>query len=359
MIVDNDAQQQRPLSFPFEPPGFDGRLVDIVPGQIKWLRMPLPLALDHINLYLVRDGEGWCLVDTGLDTPATRDLWLKVLAGLDGPITRIVCTHHHGDHSGLAGWLTERLRIPLYMSRAEYFAMRLFNEPFTLDAWEHKEYFVRAGLAAAKIDELAKAMEDFRGDGNSPLARAYNRMRDGDVLTIGGRDWRVLGGDGHAPEHCSLYCQELAILLSGDQLLARISPNVGVLPFEPEANPLEDWLIALERIGRLPDDTLVLPAHDRPFHGLTRRTTELKHHHRDMLDRLSSLCAERPSTIYALSRKLFPGRQGALNDILAICETLSHLAYLLERGDVQRRLTESGSYEFHTVITATGRSTTL
>jgi glyoxylase-like metal-dependent hydrolase (beta-lactamase superfamily II) len=245
------------------PPGTDGTLIDIVPGQIKWLRMPLPMALNHINLYLVRDGAGWRMIDTGIDTAETRGLWEKILPALDGPVTGIVCTHHHSDHCGLSGWLTERLRVPLYMSRGEYFAMRMFSEQFSFDAWEYREFFTRAGLSEDRFEHLVAMFPSFRTQ--TRVARAFQRLRDGETLSIGEHRWEIRGGEGHSPEHASLYCREFGILLSGDQLLARISPNVGVLPFEPNANPLAEWFASLERIGRLPADTLVLPAHELPF----------------------------------------------------------------------------------------------
>lgn len=332
------------LCFPFKAPACTGELVDVVPGCVKWLRMPLPMALDHINLYLVRDGDGWRMIDTGFDTRQTRDLWEQILPCLDGPITGIICTHHHGDHCGLAGWLTERLRVPLFMSRAEYFAMRLLGDAFSLDSWEYKEYFSRAGLSQEKLAKLALAMQQFHMD-SSP-ARAYQRLRDGETIVIGATSWEVRGGEGHSPEHCSLYCDELGVLLSGDQLLARISPNVGVLPFEPEANPLKDWFISLERIGQLPDQTLVLPSHELPFYGLRTRAEELKQHHLGVLDRVLAFCTEQPDSIYGLSQRLFPNRRSSLDDILAVGETMAHLAYLLKQRRVQRSLNAQKCYEY-------------
>jgi glyoxylase-like metal-dependent hydrolase (beta-lactamase superfamily II) len=331
------------LTYPFEAPACNGELVDVVPGCIRWLRMPLPMALDHINLYLVRDGAGWRMVDTGFDTARTRALWERILPALDGPITGIVCTHHHGDHCGLAGWLTEKLRVPLHMSRAEYFAMRLVDD-MSLDSWEERTYFRRAGLNETEIAALAQALKQFNV--GSPPARAYQRLRDGETLVIGEYQWQLRGGEGHSPEHMALYCSELGVLLSGDQLLGRISPNVGVLPFEPEANPLKDWLMSLQRIGELPDETLVLPSHELPFYGLQTRARELQQHHLGVLDRVLALCAGQPDTVHGLSRRLFPRRLGALDSILAIGETMAHLAYLLKQRRVQRTLTSNDSYEY-------------
>jgi len=264
---------------------------------------------------------------------------------LDGPITGIVCTHHHSDHCGLAGWLTERLRVPLYMSRAEYFAMRMFGEQFSFDAWEYREFFGRAGLSADRFDQLVAMFAQFRTQ--SRAARAHQRLRDGEMLAIGDYRWEVRCGEGHSPEHASLYCKELGILLSGDQLLARISPNVGVLPFEPNANPLAEWFSSLERIGRLPDETLVLPAHELPFHGLETRAKELTEHHLATLDRLHAFCVQSPDTVVGLSYKLFPDRRSPMDDVLAISETLAHLAYLSMQGRVTKQRLQDGSDQYH------------
>ncbi|HVN41509.1 MAG TPA: MBL fold metallo-hydrolase [Steroidobacteraceae bacterium] len=332
------------LTYPFKAPACNGELVEVVPGCIKWLRMPLPMALDHVNLYLVRDGAGWRMIDTGFDTAKTRRLWEQIFPALDGPITGIVCTHHHGDHCGLAGWLTERFRVPLHMSRSEYFAMRLVRDDASVDSWEDRDYFKRAGMSEEQVEELGRALEAFSA--LSPPARAYQRMRDAETLVIGDYQWQLRMGEGHSPEHIALYCGELGVLLSGDQLLGRISPNVGVLPFEPEANPLKDWLMSLERIGELPEETLVLPSHELPFYGLRTRAAELQQHHLGVLERVLSLCAEQPDTIYGLSRRLFPERPGALNSVMAVGETMAHLAYLLKHRRVQRTVTAAGCYEF-------------
>lgn len=334
------------LVFPFPEPPTHGELVDVVPGTIRWLRMPLPIALDHINLYLVRDGAGWRLIDTGMDTTVTRGLWDALLPALGAPLTGIVCTHHHSDHSGLAGWLTERLRVPLHMSRSEYLAMRMFAEQFSFDSWEYREFFTRAGVAREQLEHIIASIRMFQF--NSPVARAYRRLRDGQRLLIGDHRWEVLSGEGHSPEHTALYCRELGVLLSGDQLLARISPNVGVLPFEPQANPLADWLESLRRIGHLPEDTLVLPAHELPFRGLVTRADELTAHHRATLDRLQAECAAAPGSVYELSNRLFPGRRGTMDEILAISETLAHLAWLLTEGLVVRDLAADGSHRYAT-----------
>lgn len=334
-----------PLRYPFEPPACNGELIDVVPGCIKWLRMPLPMALNHINLYLVRDGAGWRIVDTGFDTRATRELWEQILPALGAPITGVVCTHHHGDHSGLAGWLTERLRVPLHMSRTEYFAMRLSHD-LTLNSWEYRTYFGHAGLTDEQIARFSRTLSGFAMDSDSQPAMAYRRLRDGGTLAIGDHRWGLRAGEGHSPEHIALYCAELGVLLSGDQLLGRITPNVGVLPFEPEANPLEDWLGSLDRIAELPDETLVLPAHELPFYGLRTRATELQQHHRKVLDRVLTHCAERPLTVYGLSQRLFPNRPDTLDTIMAVGETMAHLAYLLAQQRVQRTLTAGGSHEY-------------
>ena len=210
--------------------------------------------------------------------------------------------------------------------------------------WEYREFFTRAGLSDENFEQLVALFRQFQPQ--SRVARAYQRLRDGETLAIGDHTWEIRGGEGHSPEHASLYCRQLGVLLSGDQLLARISPNVGVLPFEPNANPLAEWFGSLERIGRLPEDTLVLPAHELPFHGLETRAKELTDHHLETLDRLQAFCAECPDSVVALSHKLFRDRRSPMDDILAISETLAHLAYLLAQGRVTRHRMKDGSDQY-------------
>lgn len=335
----------RLLEFPFSAPLPDGELKDVAPG-IKWLRMPMPFRLDHINIYLVRSEGGWLIVDTGLNTDTTHLLWGGILAALpaDEPVTGVLCTHSHTDHAGALGWLVEKLRVPVYMSLGDYFSLRAMATGRGHDSWQHVEFYRQLGLPDDHIDTLTRSMGSMALYATVPSS--YRRLRNGDTLAIGATSWRIIVGEGHAPEHVSLYCEQLKVLICGDQLLPRISANVGVTAIEPDANPLLLWLESLERIGQLPADTLVLPSHDLPYRGLDKRALELREHHYEQLDKLLLLCARQPGSAYELMQAMFPRRHGPLDDFLAVSECMAHLAYLFEENKIARMLREDGTYEF-------------
>lgn len=335
----------RLLEFPFSAPLPDGELKDVAPG-IKWLRMPMPFRLDHINIYLVRSEGGWLIVDTGLNTDETRALWDAILAALpaDEPVTGVLCTHSHTDHAGSLGWLVENLRVPVYMSLGDYFSLRAAAAERGHDSWQHVEFYRQLGLPDGHVDALTKAMGSMQLYSAVPLS--YRRLRHDATLAIGADSWRIIVGEGHAPEHVSLYCEQLKVLICGDQLLPRISANVGVTATEPDANPLQLWLESLERVGKLPTDTLVLPSHDLPYRGLDKRAVELREHHEKQLDNLLRLCVQQPGTAFELMQAMFPRRHGPLDDFLAVSECQAHLVYLLHENKIVRTLQADGAYRF-------------
>lgn len=329
------------LEFPFTAPAMDGELKEVAPG-IKWLRMPLPYALDHINLYLVRADGGWMIVDTGLDTETTKTLWGKILARLPAhePIVGVLCTHSHNDHAGVAGWLTEKLRVPLHMSQGEYFSLRAFAGADAFDSWEYQDFYHQLGFTAEHTETMVAALRKMRLA--SPVPQSYRRLRHGDTLEQTAGEWRIITGEGHSPEHVSLFSEKLGILICGDQLLPRISANVSIHAAEPESNPLRGWLESLERIGGLPAETLVLPAHDLPYRGLKLRAHELDQHHRKHLHKLRESCARQPGSAFELMQIMFPRRKGRLDDFLAVSECLAHLSWLCAEGQINRVLRDDG-----------------
>lgn len=344
-----DLPQARPLRFPFAMPGANGVPVDVAPG-IRWIRMPMPFRLDHINVYLVRADGGWLIVDTGLNNKATQALWRNVFAQLppDEPIVGVLCTHSHTDHAGLLGWLVDSLRVPAYMSLGDYFALRVHAAERAHDSWQHDEFYRRLGMPGGHMETLRQSMGDLQL--YSAVPTSYRRLRDGDTLTLGANAWRIIVGEGHAPEHVSLYCDELRVLICGDQLLPRISANVGVVATEPDANPLRLWLESLRRIGALPADTLVLPSHDLPYYGIDQRAVQLCEHHEKQLANLLRLCVEKPGTAFELMQRMFPRRHGPLDDFLAVGECMAHLTYLLEDNRIARTERDDGSFEFRAVV---------
>ncbi|MGH8035653.1 MAG: MBL fold metallo-hydrolase, partial [Lysobacterales bacterium] len=269
-----------------------GESLEILPG-IRWLRMPLPFMLGHINLWLLRDGAHWTLVDTGLNTPNTRDLWLSVLSGQlhSAPVSRILVTHMHPDHVGCAGWLTEVCQAPLWMSREEYLLCRvLVGDSGKPAPPEGIRFYSAAGFAESAIERYELAFGSF-GTVVSNLPQSYHRLSDGMTLTIGEHTWKVVMGRGHSVEHACLYCKEINTLISGDQILPTISSNVSVFPTEPDADPLALWLDSLAMLKHiLPADVLILPAHGKPFRGAHVRLDQLIAEHRDGLGKLQQAC---------------------------------------------------------------------
>ena len=339
------------IVYPFAPPAPDASVVEVAPG-ILWLRMPMPMQLDHINIYLLRDGSGadagWYIVDTGLNTPACKALWEEVVATrLDGlPLKGLVCTHFHYDHAGLARWLTDRYAIPLWMTHGEFFTMRALGERLPEPAPEGLVLFhQRAGMPEERI---ARMLAGLRKDPfMPPQPESFRRLRAGDRLEIGGRRWQIVVGEGHSPEHACLYCAEDAILIAGDQLLPRITSNVLVSSMEPEGNPLQLWLDSLDRLDRLSPDTLVLPSHERVFKGLKPRVAELQAHHRHQFDLLlAALAGGVRLSAFEAMEVLFPRKLKAAEEMMAVGESLAHLAWLRYAGKLVRRLDEDGVYRF-------------
>ena len=297
------------LSFPIGQRPEPGQVLEVAPG-VNWLRMPLPFALNHINLWLLDDGDGWTIVDTGLASDETRQLWEQIFDDcLDGrPVTRVIVTHMHPDHVGLAGWLTERWNVDLWMSRSEYMMCRMLVADTGQPApAEGIDFYRAAGFDTPSIEHYQEVFGQF-GSMVEALPQSFHRLHDGDRLTISGHEWHILVGSGHSPEHAFLLCPELEVLISGDQILPRISSNVSVWPTEPSANPLQDWIDSChDLIHQVPADVLVLPAHGDPFRRANTRLAQLIRHHEESLEALQTVCAT-PQRAVDVFPTLFKGR---------------------------------------------------
>lgn len=333
------------LVYPCGEPPPAGEVKEVAPGLL-WVRMPLPFALQWINLWLIEDGEGWTLVDTGVATDVARTHWRAIFASaaLKGkPIVRVIVTHMHPDHVGLAGWITRKFGCRLWMSRLEYVTCRMLVADTGREAPEEGVRFFRA--AGWDEDQLDSYRVRFGGFGKavSRLPDEYRRLSDGETLTIGARAWRVIIGNGHSPEHACLLCEELGVLISGDQLLPRISSNVSVFPTEPDADPLTDWLSSCAKLREtVPGDALVLPAHNEPFTGAHDRLTDLIDGHERALSRLQSRLGE-PRRAVDLFGAIFARRIDSDLFGMATGETIAHLNCLIARGRARRTLTPEGA----------------
>jgi glyoxylase-like metal-dependent hydrolase (beta-lactamase superfamily II) len=334
------------MSFPFAEPPAGGRVFEVAPG-VYWLRMPLPFALNHINLWLVREEHGWTAVDCGIALPDTRAHWETILSELPGTttLTRVLVTHFHPDHFGNAGWLTQRFAAPLWMTETEFLTA-------------HAQYQTLAGFGSEATAELftehgldAKRVRDIAGRGNSyrkivaePPTR-FVRMLDGDEIRMGGNLWRVIIGYGHAPEHAALYCEALGVLISGDMLLPKISTNISVWPNKPESDPLDLFLRSIDRFTELPIDTLVLPSHGLPFRGAHQRVKMLHDHHTDRLAEVMEAC-RRPQSAADLLSVLFRRPLDTHQIFFAMGESIAHLNYLWLKGRLSRTRDADQVYRF-------------
>jgi glyoxylase-like metal-dependent hydrolase (beta-lactamase superfamily II) len=333
------------LRFPSPESPAWGRSLEIVPG-IRWLRMPLPFALDHINLWLLEDGDAWTQVDCGLGDDATRDWWERHFATTFGGarLERVVATHCHPDHIGNAAWLTARFDCPLVMPQAEYLtAHALANEHSGYGVEPTCALFRRHGLEPEHLAALRARGNQYRR-GVPELPSHYQRLIAGDELTIGARRWRVIPGYGHSPEHAALYCSALGVLISGDMLLPKISTNVSVWPPEPESDPLARFLDSLDHFLRLPPDTLVLPSHGLPFSGIPIRIEQLRAHHAARLSELEA-AAGTPVTAASVLPVLFRRALDPQQRFFAMGEAIAHLNHLWHTGRLRRQETD-GSFRF-------------
>ncbi len=328
------AMEAAPLVFPFPAPPGRGEAFEVAPG-VLWARIPLPFRLDHVNIYFLDDGEGWAVVDTGIDNEKARAAWDALLAGpLAGRrLTRLVVTHMHPDHIGLAGWLTERFDIPLLTSQTAYIeCLNLSLAPGKLQAPVYRDFYLRNGLDEATTALIATMGHDYLGM-VAPLPPTFDRLVAGDRLTIGRRNFDVLAGDGHAPEQLMLFNDEDRVFLAADQALAKISPNVSVSAMSPRDDPLGLYLRSLAALkAALPADSLALPGHQLPFYGLHERVDELTAHHAARCEALMRACREKPHQAAELlpvlfTRELDPHQMG-----FAFSELLAHVNYLLDRG---------------------------
>jgi glyoxylase-like metal-dependent hydrolase (beta-lactamase superfamily II) len=313
---------------------------------IVLLRLPLPFALNHINLYLLDEGDGWTLIDCGLDTRASRDAWTTVLGGpvLAGrPIRRIVITHHHPDHIGLGGWLAERFGVPVAMTAGEFAVAGRYADPKRDVIAERAGFWCEHGLPDDLVTWLIERMPRYSRHVHA-LPERVDPIDTEAPLVLGGRQWQPIIGRGHSPEHLSLFDAASGILLSGDQVLPEITPNIGVWP-GGDQNPLRSYLNSLERFATLPGDPLVLPSHRQPLTGLRRRVSEIVQHHEERLQQVLPKCSE-PVTCYELLEVLF-GRPLRNEEIgFGLGEGVAHLNYLEGEGHLVSSVDARGVRRF-------------
>ena len=346
MAHDLEAALHYPLGEQLPLPG---AALDVAPG-VRWVRMGLPFALDHINLWLLRDRldgqQGWTIVDCGIADDATRTRWEQVFADhLQGlPVLRVIVTHRHPDHVGLAHWLTERWSSPgrecrLWMSATDFHTARMGTLSTSgVGGDAAATFFARHGLVDADALRQVRARRDHYASLVPRLPERFRRLMGGEVLSIGSDDWTCIAGYGHAPEHIALHAPAAQVLIAGDMVLPRISTNVSVSNTEPESNPLALYLRSIREMAALPEQTLVLPSHGRPFTGLQVRIRQLEQHHDERLADALAACLARPQSAADLLSVLFHRRLDLHQTTFAMGEAIAHLHVLQARGQVTARL---------------------
>lgn len=324
------------LRFPHLQPPAPGTLTPVAPG-VQWLRLPLPYRLDHVNIYLIQDDDGWAVVDTGLGTDACRAGWEAILNGpMKGQrLTRMIVTHYHPDHVGLAGWLSGRFGLPLTMPRPEYlYSLALQYAPGDLGADMHRPFYRRHGLPSELTElVLSRGHEYLRRTTGVPTT--YHRIRHGDLLRIGARTFQVLTGGGHALEQAMLLQPEERLFVAADQVIARISPNVSVHAMEPDLDALGIYLASLRAIREsVAPDVLVLPGHGLPFYGLHERIAELIAHHAERCALIADACRSRPLSVAEIVPHVFQRQLDEHQTGFAFGEVLAHVNHMLGRGEL-------------------------
>ncbi|MFL5282365.1 MAG: MBL fold metallo-hydrolase [Rhodopila sp.] len=339
------------LDFPFAHPPAPGELIDVAPG-VRWMRLPLPYRLDHVNIYLIRDERGWTALDTGLGTQDCKRGWETAFAGplKADRLTSIIVSHFHPDHVGLANWLVERTGVGVSMPRPEYLhSLVLQHAPADFGNEVFRPFYTQLGLSEEVTEiVLSRGHEYLRRTTGVPPS--YHRIKHNDTLRLGGRDFRVLTGGGHALEQAMLYQPEDRIFLAADQVIARISPNVSVHPMEPDLDALGIYLRSLRDIRATVDaEMLVLPGHGLPFYGLHNRIDALIEHHAERCGLIEAACRDKPLSVAEVLPSVFPRELDAHQTGFAFGEVLAHVNHMLEEGTLRLERDVAGVHRYRTV----------
>ena len=336
------------IRYPWDTPPAEGEAIEVAPG-VLWLRLPLPMALDHVNVYALDEGDSWTIVDTGFSSKRGRAIWDKLLAGPLGgkPVSRVIVTHHHPDHVGLAGWFQSEHGAELWTTRTAWLFSRMLQlDEQAIPTQETMAFYRSAGMAPEIFAQRAQERPFNFADVVYPMPLGFHRLKEGDVIEIGGRSWDVRMGNGHSPEHATFWSRDDNLVLSGDQILPSISSNIGVYATEPGADPVGDWLEACERLKTFArEDHLVLGGHKLPFTGLPTRMRQLIDNHHGALDRLLAYI-DTPKAAGDCFAPLFKRAIGPSEYGLALVEAIAHLSHLYQTGQASRTKRDDGAWVY-------------
>lgn len=344
-MTKQESLPARGLSFPWEEPPAPAEHIEVAEG-VLWIRLPLPMALDHVNVYALDDGDGWTIVDTGVRSKKSIAIWEGLLNGaLRGkPVHRVIATHHHPDHIGMVGWLMARgaafatSRTAWLLSRMLILDVEEEVTPQAIDFWR------AAGMDEEIIEKRSGERPYNFADMCAPIPIGYTRLQEGDTLKAGGRTWDIYTGGGHAPEHLTFWSRDDGLVLAGDQIISSISPNIGVYATEPEADPVADWIASCEKFEALArEDHIVLSGHKRVFKGLPFRMKQLKDNHVKGLERLEAFLRE-PKTAAETFPVLFKRKIDGGTYGLALVEAVAHLNHLHQAGRITREKDARGAW---------------
>ena len=336
------------MHYPWNSAPIVGEPIEVSKG-IFWFRLPLPMALDHVNIYAVDEGDSWTIIDTGLWSKKTLSIWRSIIDKYFGnkPINRIIVTHHHPDHVGLAGWFQKEFKAVLWMTRTAWLTARMLRLDYQkLPTEEIVNFWRRSGMDGKIVKERAAGKPFNFGDSVFEMPLGFRRITDSEKITLGDRSWIVRVGNGHAPEHATLWCEDEPLIIAGDQIISSISPNLGVYATEPEADPVEDWLISCKNfVPFANNDQLVLPGHKLPFIGLPHRLRQLIENHHSALSRLADFLREPQTAVGCFpalyNRKITENEYG-----LALVEAVAHLNNLYRKKMVTRDMNSDGAYVY-------------
>ena len=333
------------IKFPVEKFPSNKKVLEIQPG-IYWARFLLPSLISHVNLYVIEEIDGITIIDTGLSVTSCIDNWSYILKNefKNKDIKRVIVTHHHPDHIGLIGWFKDNFGAEIWTSRSSWLTSRML----TLDekdviSKEVLNFWLSAGMPSEILQKKCLEKPFNFGDFVEDIPLGYRRILDNEILTIGNKKWNVKLVDGHAPEQILLFCPETKIVISGDQILPRISPNISVYPTEPSADPLGEYLESCENLLKIKDlGYLVLPGHNLPFYGLKTRIKQLLSHHKSALHRIENYIEKKPKSAYDIFLPLFNKKIRRSELVLALGEAVAHVNYLWKRDIIKKEINEKG-----------------